>query len=208
MVSKRNAEIASDTVTPSEVPELRRATLLLLRRYNAAPDEEATALFRSIAECLVEVRGKFSRPDGSPDWKGHTWAYRSFVRDLYDDAGIQRAEQPRIQAAVRYHIGSVLRERLDDATLAEYELIPKSPRERSQDRRGNRTALLNALTAREVSGGSLLALSAAYTLLSKLSLDDLETLDGREREVAAATLADLERRVRQLRKRIAALAPE
>lgn len=202
--SKSDATVTSVSVTKSSAGDDRAKLLRLLKSYIIAEEEQRTSLLRAIAEVLVEIRSNFERPDGSPDWKGRSYAYRAFLRDVYDDAGVPREDQPAIQAAVRYHVGTVLRERLDQETLDQYDLIPKSPRERAQDRRGERSAMLSALSARESHGGSLLALSAAWTLLSKLNLDDLDTLGPREADVADATLIDVERRVRQLRKRIAA----
>lgn len=195
-------DVPLGTVSDPSLSAPRADLVRLLKRYAKATEEQKTALLRAIAESLVELRALFERPDGSPDWKGRTYAYRAFIRDVYDEAGIARGDQPTVQAAVRYHVGAVLRERLDEETLAEYELIAKSPRERSQDRRGAKSAILSAFTARDMHGGAMLAISAAYTLLSKLNLDDLDGLGAREREVADATLLDLERRVRQLRKRL------
>lgn len=200
--SKAATTLTSEPMSNSPAGEERTNLLRLLKSYARSSEEQRTSLLRAIAVCLVEIRSHFERPDGSPDWKGRSYAYRAYLRDIYDEAGIPREDQPTVQAAVRYHVGAVLRTRLDDETLAEYELIQKSPRERAKVRRGEREAMLSALNARESHGGALLALSAAYTLLSKLNLDDLDTLGPREAEVADATLIDVERRVRQLRKRI------
>lgn len=185
----------------------RREAVRLLKRYGRASEEERTPLLRSIAETLVEARSHFSRADGSPDWKGRTYPYRVWVRDVFTDAGIPREQQPTIQSAVRYHVGAVLRDRLDDETLADYGLIPRSPRERSADRRAGRSALLKALTSRDLAGGSLVALTAASTVLSKIDPADLDDLDGDALAVVEATLADLERLVKRLRRRVATAMP-
>lgn len=176
----------------------------LLKRYRKASEEQRTRLLRELAGALVDAREHFQRPDGSPDWKGRSYPYRVFVREAYTDAGIPKDEQPTVQAAVRYHVGAVLRERLDDDTLADYDLIPRSPRERSQDRRESRSALLSALTARDLDGGALLALTTAYTLVARVEPKGLDGLDERTADVVAATLADLARRVNALQDRLAA----
>lgn len=184
--------------------EARKATLSLLKKYRRAAPEDRTALLRQIAEILVDVRQHFGRADGTPDWKGRTHAYRQYVAGIYSDAGITGEEAATAQAAVRYHVGIVLRNRLDEGTLREYGLISRSPRERSQDRRAEKAAIVHAVTGREVHGGALLALSTAFTLLSRLDPEELAALAEREAGVADDTLADIERRVRSLRRRLKA----
>lgn len=173
-----------------------------LKKYRRAAPEARTPLLRALAECLVSAREHFEREDGSPDWKGRTYAYRTWVRDVYQDAGIPSDELATVQAAVRYHVGAVLRDRLDEETLSEYGLIERSPRERSQDRRAEKATLLSALSSRDLHGGALLAISTAFHLLQRLEATDLDALDTRERTVVEETLGDLERRVRQLRRRV------
>lgn len=180
----------------------RKRIISLLKKYARISEEQRTPLLRDLAEALVDARAHFERPDGSPDWKGRTYAYRVFVRDLYADAGVVRDEQASLQAAVRYHVGAVLRERLDDETLAEYDLIPRSPKERSADRRESKAALLSALTSRDLHGGALLAITTAYTLLSKIGAEAMDDLDQRSADVAHATLEDLLHRVEALLDRL------
>lgn len=204
----REAPVASTlaTVPPKQnraLTDCRDEALTLLKAYRRTPAEGRTPLLRSLAGVLVAAREHFSRDDGTPDWKGRTYAYRTWVREVYGDAGFPTDELPTVQAAVRYHIGAALRERLDDDTLREYGLIERSPRERSQDRRAEKSALLSAFSAREHNGGALLALSAAYHLIERLQVEDLDSLGDREAGVAEETLADLERRVRQFRRRLA-----
>jgi hypothetical protein len=182
--------------------EARKEAVSLIKRYRRAAPEQKTTLLRQIAEVLVDVRQHFGRADGSPDWKGRTHAYRQYVAGIYGDAGLVGDEAATTQAAVRYHVGIVLRDRLDDDTLAAYGLIPRSPRERSQDRRAERTAIVHAVTHREVHGGALLAISTAFALLSRLDTAQLDELAERERGVAEETLADVERRVKALRRRL------
>lgn len=185
---------------------LRRDVTRLLKKYLRTSDEERTPILRALAEDLVSAREHFTRDDGSPDWKGRSYPYRVWVRDVFADAGVPKDDLPTIQAAIRYHVGAVLRARLDEDTLAEYGLIPRSPKERSRDRRQGRTALLSALTSKDLAGGALMALTAASTVLSKVEPRDLDDLDGHAFEVAEATLGDLERRVKSLRRRLASRA--
>jgi hypothetical protein len=181
----------------------RRETVHLLKEYLRADEEERTRLLRQIAESLVDARSMFLRHDGTPDWKGRTHPYRVWVRDAFADAGVRAEEQPTIQAAIRYHVSSVLRERLDDETLADYGLIPKSMKERSADRRQEKDALLKALTARDVGGGALMAIATANRVLAQVDTILIDGISPEEARVADQWLAEIERRVRQLRRRLA-----
>lgn len=189
--------------TTRAVKTARAKILKDLRRYLDAPEEERTPILRSVAETFIGARETFLRPDGTPDWNGRTHAYRAWVREIYGDLNVSKEDRATIQAAIRYHVGAALRKRLDDETLADYGLIQESPRERSKDRRDNRSALLSALTAREVAGGALIALSTAFTVLSKVDPAEIVALPERERAVAEDTLSDLEKRVRSIRRRVA-----
>lgn len=189
---------------PMDMPELRARAVSLLKEYLRAPVESRTRIIRELGETLIETRAQFERPDGSPDWTGRTHAYRRAIREMYDDAGIGERDRAQIQGAVRFHIANILRERLTEEQLAEYSLLPRGPHDRDRDNRSTKSAIVAAVSAREVHGGALLALSAAYSLLSKLDLDDLDALSQREAGVADSTIADIERRARQLRRRLAA----
>lgn len=180
--------------------EIRRHAKRLLKDYVRTPAEARTPILRQLAEDLVEAREHFLREDGTPDWKGRTYTYRLYVREIYD--ALPRDEATSVQAAVRYHVGAVLRERVSEETLGEYGLSTESPREKSAERRQTRSAVINALSSRDLNGGALLALSAAYTILSRLDAEEVSDLDERGREVAEATLADMERRVKALRRRL------
>lgn len=188
---------------PVDLSTLRANARNLLKRYLRADETERTPILRAIAECFVDAREHFERPDGSPDWKGRTHAYRMWVRDTVTDAGVPKEEHATVQSAVRYHVGNVLRERLDEETREEYGLIQRSPRERSADRRESRTAILQALTSRDLSGGALMSLTAAHAVLNKVEPKDLDELEGHALTVADAALTELERKVRALRRRLA-----
>lgn len=180
----------------------QREAVRLLKRYLTASKEERTPILRQVAEVLVEARGHFLRDDGSPDWSGRTHPYRTWVREIYGIANVPPDSHATIQSAIRYHAGAVLRERLDEETLQAYGLMPQTPRERSFDRRQTRSALLTALTARDLAGGAMLALSTAFTVLTRVNPDEILALPARERAVAEETLGDLERRIRAIRRRL------
>lgn len=172
----------------------------LLRRIRALPPEERAPLYRELSGVLVEARGCFLKSDGRPDWRGATYPYRQWLRAVYDAAHVPKAELASMQSTLRYHIGAVIRDRLDSKTLAEYGFQEHSPREKSNEWHRNKTAALSALTSRDLAGGALMALTAAHTVLAKAAPSDLADLDPRSAEVADATLSDLERRVAVLRK--------
>lgn len=83
----------------------------VLREYVRDPRSEGTALLRRAAEIIVELRGHFDR-DGEPDWLGRTYAYRQCMTETYGVAGVLPSERKTVGDAVRYHVITVLRERL------------------------------------------------------------------------------------------------
>lgn len=108
----------------------------------AARPGERTAIYRRIAEAIIEARSHFLAADGKPDWTGRTHAYRRWVKDRYD--GIALADAATVQAGVRYQVGNLIRGRLDADDLARLGLDDASPREKSLARRE---------AAREAAGG-------------------------------------------------------
>jgi hypothetical protein len=187
----------------SPAPDLHAEGVAALLRYLRAPAEERTRHLRDYASVLVRARGDmFQRPDGTPDWRGQTGAYRQWVSDLYDAAGIPRDQRNSLRAAAGWHVSEILRDELDAETLREYGLQPRPLSEAGKEARKKDRAALRALTARDLHGGSLMAITAAYTVLSKVDGRDLTNLDERAAEVARATLEDLEATARRLHKRV------
>jgi hypothetical protein len=168
--------------------------------YSKSEAEARTPITRALADTLVEARSHFADSDGNTDWRGKTYPYRQWVREIFDDANLRGEDSKRVQSAIRYHVGSSLRARLGEEEAERLGLIPQSPRERSGERRQQRSAVLNALSGRDVAGGALLALTAVSAILQRIEAEEVAGLKGSEREVAEATLKDLERRVRALRR--------
>lgn len=181
---------------------LKKKATRLLESYKSAEDESRTPIARRLAEILVEAREHFEDADGETDWRGKTYPYRVWVREIYDEANLRGEDGKRVQAAVRYHVGAALRARLSDEQRESLGLMPQSPRERSGERRAARSAVLNALNSRDVAGGALLALTALQAIAKRIDLDEVEGLDENAREVARATILDLERQLRALKKRL------
>lgn len=189
--------IMMDTTSPLHV--LKARARRLLTQYRKVTDDTRTPLLRSLAETLVEMRSHFQRADGTPDWKGRSHAYRNFIHSLYADAGFTPEETATIQAAVRYHVGAVLRDHLDADTLVEYGLIKQTPRERSSDRRQARTALYNALAHGSVQGGALMSITAALNVLARIERSSVADLAEDERMLALRALTEVERESYRLR---------
>lgn len=182
--------------------DVKNRALDLLKKYGKAEAEARTPITKQLAATIVDARERFQDADGNPDWNGKTYAYRRWLKDVFDEAHMTGEDASRAQAAIRYHVGGVLRARLTPEQLEDAGLLPQSPRERSHDRRQQRTAVLNALNAREVAGGALLALTAMSQIAQRIDGDELAGLSGSERDLAEASLADLERRVKALRRRM------
>jgi hypothetical protein len=177
-----------------DLTTLRAHLIQLLRRYQVTDPDGRTAILRELAEDLVSVRSHFGRADGSPDWKGGSHPYRVFVRDLFGEADVSKSQQAGIQAAIRYHVGAVLRQRLDADALAEYGLIPQTPRQRSADRRHARTAEAVAPDRGDVHS----LVSGAHILLRQLTPGHVALVPADEVDELRGLLADLAERVQTL----------
>lgn len=139
--------MAEPATEPLTLTECRDEIIRLLWNYRRADVDARTPIARALAAQFVEARSHFARRgDGETDWGGRSYAYRNWVAEVYRQASVEGAEARTAQAAVRYHIGSVLRERLTIEEQRAYGLIEHSPRERSAARRADRAALLRDLT--------------------------------------------------------------
>lgn len=115
--------------TPLSV--LQDTAVKALRRYL---NDGGTDDLRKVAVCLVDSREHFITTEGEPDWKGNSNAYRQWSRATYDRAGVPRDRLSSVQAAVRYHVSIVIREKLDPDTLSDLGLLDQSSRQRSAQR--------------------------------------------------------------------------
>lgn len=100
----------------------------LLSDYLAAP---RTDLLRQLASVVVDLRSRFSLDDGRPDWGGRSPDYRSYIADLYTRAGVPKDKLDTIQAAMRYHVGNLIRERAPKDELLAVGLTTTAPRDRN-----------------------------------------------------------------------------
>lgn len=99
----------------------------VLRRYMADPH---TYDLKALAEIIVQLRGLHHLEDGRTDWAGRSPAYRQSMADLYTRARVPADRLDTVQAAIRYHVGNLLRERAQGGELEAVGLSPVAPRTR------------------------------------------------------------------------------
>jgi hypothetical protein len=116
------------TTTKINLEEVRSLALALLRAWPDHP-ERHTEILEGLAMMLVDARSQFTTDDGV-DWGGRSWDYRQWVSKLYDDAGLDDVYRRKIQASVRYHVGNLLREKVDPSELERVGLLASSPKDR------------------------------------------------------------------------------
>jgi hypothetical protein len=157
--------------------------------------------YRRAAEALVDARESFLDDAGEPDWRGRTYAYRTWTGDVYALAGISPEERLKATAAVRYHVGNVLRERLPETTIHALGLRSESPRERSTEQRSERAALLKAVTGSSTGFAGvdgLRALVSASALLDRVDAASLADLEEDSLQIAREHLARIQRHTLEL----------
>lgn len=128
---------------------LRDEATSALRDYSHADESGRTDCLRKVAALLVEAREHFYSADGTVDWRGRTYAYRQFVGEAFSSADVPADSVSSVQAAVRYHVSSALRARLDAQTLESLDLVKASARARSTAKRSRQSSMLST-----VSGGA------------------------------------------------------
>lgn len=232
VVAKRGKarDLAPSTVDPSTLPSLALGDVaddgveaLVARgaayvKEYAAVEHKPTIILRSLAVVLIALRMQHVDSEGRPDMRGRSGPYRGDASEVYRRAGIAPDSQDRLQKAVRWHIGNILRDELDVSTLESYELRQDSPLERQRDDRASRSAVVAASRA-EVEASSSRAggvtvkatadsirLGRAVTnILKELSPDviDNEMTDGQRAKLdeqlaeAQTLIAALRRRTRK-----------
>src|SRR4051794_5569154 len=170
----------------SPVDEIERRATALLRTYLRTEDPlERTQLLKQFAELIVDLREHFLTDTGEPDWRGSTYAYKIAIGDLYRRAGFQ--DIGTISAAVRYHVGNVLRERLTPEQLEDLGLRSSTPRARSVEKRERNKALMAALRPGYGHGGPVepvRGLLGAATLLARIDAEAVAALSNSQCERA------------------------
>lgn len=119
-----------EPMTVKQTAQIVAAASELLRAAVRGDSSERTAKYRQVADLLIDLRALHTAPDGSPDWAGRSFDYRAAVRDIYSLAGLSSDSSDPHKAALRYHIGNALRERLTPDQLEEAGLTKANPRDR------------------------------------------------------------------------------
>lgn len=145
--------------------------------------------YRAAAEALVAARRMFTDRDGNADLRGRTYAYRTWTGEVLGAAGVPPEDRSTVSAAIRYHVGNVVRETSTPDELSEMGLLPEGPRERSAAGRAERSEMLAALTGtglRDID--ALRALAAAKTFLDRVPPSAMTDLDAQGRKAARQAL--------------------
>jgi hypothetical protein len=109
-------------------------------------------------------------------------------------ANVPADDVTTVQAAIRYHSGNILRDRLDQDTLDSLGLRSASPRERSVEKRERNSGTLSLFGAGAPIDDVAVIESAAglvETFLRRINLDELAT---RDRKRVAAALESMRNR--------------
>lgn len=129
MTPTPTARSRSRRTTGPTIEQLKKQGTDLLREFWQL-ESRRTPLLQSIAKVVVDLRSRFLR-NGEQDWAGRSAEYRAAVASMYADAGIPTDSVAGVQAALRYHIGNELRQRLNSEQLAQAGLGQRAPRERA-----------------------------------------------------------------------------
>lgn len=130
-------------MTTNNLATLHDEAVAALRKALKAPETGRSPILRDLATIFLDARSLFYLRDGSPDILGRSYAYRSWVREVYADAGVPRDRVTTIQGTVRYHTGNILRERMSPEELADLGLLTTTPRERVATDRSTRSGILS-----------------------------------------------------------------
>ena len=95
-----------------------------------ALERSRTDVLKDLARVVVGIRSQFADGNGNPDWAGRSWDYRSFISEMYSSAGVPPDSQGRVQSALRYHVGVLLRETLNSSELSAAGLLPAASSKR------------------------------------------------------------------------------
>lgn len=104
----------------------------ILRAYLS---DHRTDHLRELAEIVVELRGAHTLEDGRADWSGRSPAYRQTMADIYARAKVPAENLDTVQAALRYHVGNLLRQRATGDDLEAVGLSRIAPSQRLATRR-------------------------------------------------------------------------
>jgi hypothetical protein len=137
-------EVDAADVLDLEVIESESEDALVARgaayaREYAAIEKKPTILAMNLAVVLLALRKKHD------DMLGRSHDYRMQAQAVYSLANIPEDQRKRLQAAVRYHVGNMVRRHLTPREVRALGIQDATPLERQQDRRATDAALLRAV---------------------------------------------------------------
>jgi hypothetical protein len=176
------------------ISAIKDAATANLRRYLSAPEDDRTELLRAVAADFVDLREQYITPEGEPDWGGKSYAYRQIVGEIYSDAGVQRGDRSSVRAAIGYHVGNVLRERLSPEELDDLGFRTLSPRDRSVEKREKQNAVLGMFRtgpAPSTVDEAMHAFTAAKALLARVPDEAVVGARAEERRAVVELLSEV-----------------
>ncbi|QOP65155.1 hypothetical protein PQD82_gp27 [Arthrobacter phage Phives] len=183
--------MTNTTASPATLADIQKAAIKAIGASLTAADTERTDLLREAARLFIDARSHFFTAEGEPDWLGRTYAYRTWVREVMSAAHVPGDTITSLQAAIRYHSGNILRDRLDDEAIADLGLRKESPKERSVTKRVRTSGTLNLFGA----GGEITdpeEIAQICTLAERaLARVNVEHLSAEERKATRAGLKRL-----------------
>lgn len=168
----------SAVVTDTTEQDLINEVAALLREY-LRTNRTRTDLLKVMAPLIVEMRRRHTLEDGRTDWSGRSPAYRAAIGQVYALAKVPPEHMVTVQAAIRYHVGNVLRQTAERDELEGAGMSAASPRERLDRQR----AFLNALAAAQSSTGAPTGDAARLATYAEALLENVDVSD----ETLAAT---------------------
>jgi len=189
--------------TPESAQERLIADAARRMRDYVRSGRSRTDLLKEVAEIILELRRSYTLEDGRADWSGRSPAYRAAVARIYKEGGVPRDRYDTVQAAVRYHLGNLLRERVPVDELEAVGLSSIAPRERINRTRDVVAALAADGSVASITGDPLRLVTHAEALLDFVDPARLLALKGKERIAARHALHHLAARAAELAQQIA-----
>lgn len=104
--------------------------------------------YLTAANLVVDSRiSHFTTSDGLPDYRGTSYAYRSWYGEILDSLNLDKDERSKLAGRMRFHVGNVLRQRVDSSTLQEFNLKVESPKERGTQNYNRRSEPYNIISS-------------------------------------------------------------
>ncbi|UIW13509.1 hypothetical protein PQD80_gp25 [Arthrobacter phage Lizalica] len=185
--------MTNTTASPATLADIQKAAIDSIHNSLSAADTERTELLRNAARLFIDARAHFFTREGEPDWRGRTYAYRTWVREVMSAARVPGDEITSLQAAIRYHSGNLLRDRLGEDEIADLGLRKESPRERSVEKRERSSETLNLFGAGgEISSPTEIVLlcTLAERSLARVNMAGLSPNERRAAREALRSLAE------------------